>query len=249
MSLVLNLTKFDEAKQSLSLCLQKVGILHPPAVDLSFHLDVSGSFEDEHRSGLTNALLTRLVPWGLLFDPDQKLDVHTFSNGAASAKHIGSVNAENYHHYVENHIVDRVPGWCGGTDYSYSLEDGLRSFGWIDNQEKKASFFGRLVGQKDQEKREKKRSLVIFVTDGDNSDKDRTIKVLQESEARGDQVYFLFIGVSNQGSKFPFLEKIGDMFSNTGFVGISNLQQFLNKTDDELNQILLDEELLDWFKS
>ncbi|MES2943527.1 MAG: hypothetical protein V4772_11725, partial [Pseudomonadota bacterium] len=78
MALSLNLTK---AEKSLKLCLQKSGLVEPPQVDLAFVLDVSGSFDDEHRAGVTDALLTRLVPWGMTFDPDRKLDVFSFSSG------------------------------------------------------------------------------------------------------------------------------------------------------------------------
>ncbi|MFO1337901.1 MAG: hypothetical protein U1F53_06625 [Burkholderiaceae bacterium] len=60
MALQLNLEK---SKATLQLCLQKAGIVQPPAMDMGVLLDVSGSFEDEHQDGTTNRLLTRLVPW------------------------------------------------------------------------------------------------------------------------------------------------------------------------------------------
>jgi Mg-chelatase subunit ChlD len=95
---------------------------------------------------------------------------------------------------------------------------------------------------------EKKRSIVLFITDGDNNDKDRTREVLRASEQRGDGVYFLFIGVSNQGSTFPFLESIGDEFGNTGLVTIKDLKAFLNQSDDDMNRTLLGDELMGWLK-
>jgi len=89
---------------------------------------------------------------------------------------------------------------------------------------------------------------VIVATDGDNTDKERTLRVLRESEQRQDQVYFLFLGISNQGSSFPFLERIGDQFGNTGFKAIHNLRQFVGQSDEELNAQLIDEELIAWLK-
>lgn len=248
MALSMNLEK---AQASLKLCLNKSGITTPPVVDLAFILDVSGSFEDEHRAGVTNDLMTRLVPWGMTFDPDKKLDVITFSDGERSVHEVGAVTANNYQDYVANKIYDRVPGWCGATDYSYAIEKALKAFGWLEENTvtKKAGFFGKMLGEKDvtsTTRRDRKRSLVIFVTDGDNYDKRRTEEVLRASEARGDQVYFLFLGISNQGSTFPFLEKIGDMFKNTGFAKISNLREFVQKGDDEVNAFLLQPELLEW---
>lgn len=245
MALTLNLEKSATA---LKLCLQKAGITAPPVLEVGFAMDVSGSFEDEHRAGITDKLLTRLVPWGLVFDPDRKLDLFTFSDGAAHVHDVGPVDERNYEGFVPNRIVGKVTGWNGGTTYSHVLARMLAHFGWAGDQVKKAGFFGRMLGQKDTVVAgAKKRSLVIVATDGDNSDHDKTRALLRESEARGDKVYFLFLGISNGGSRFPFLERIGDEFGNTGFVNIKDLRSFINATDDELNAMLISEELLAWF--
>lgn len=246
MALSLNMQK---SQASLSLQLQKAGILTPPVVDLTVIMDVSGSFEDEHTDGITTDLMARLVPWGMTFDPDKKLDVITFSNGPSHVARTTPITETNYNSYVKNHIIRKVPGWNGGTDYSYAIEESLKGSGWINNEAKKAGFLGKMFGAKDGPAREKKRSLVIFITDGDNTDKQRTREVLRASEARQDAVYFLFIGVANGGGSFPFLESIGDEFGNTGFVKISNLRQFVQKDDEELNKVLLDQELVDWLKN
>ncbi len=250
MSLQLNLEK---ATTSLKLSLEKVGVSTPPALDVAFFLDVSGSFDDEHREGITDSLLTRLVPWGLAFDPDKKMDVFTFSNGAASVYEVGAINESNYHRYVQEKIIERVPGYDGGTAYSHLIERALKHFGWAGDTIKKAGFFGGLMGKKDEViKAAKKRSLVIVATDGDNNeagDKERTMKVLRESQQRGDQVYYLFLGISNQGSTFPFLDKIGDAFNNTGYLNIKNLRQFVGQSDEQLNEALLNKELIDWLKA
>ncbi len=245
MALQLNLEK---SKASLQLCLQKAGIVKPPVMDMGVLLDVSGSFEDEHRDGTTNKLLVRLVPWGLTFDPDHKLDLTTFSNGERHVVRAGSVNATNYADYVQRHVIGKVAGWNGGTDYSYGLEDFLRLFGWLDNEAVKPGFLGKLFGAKAVPAAERRRSLVTVITDGENSDKDRTRQVLRESQKRQDEVYVLFLGVSNQGGKFPFLEQIGDEFSNTGLVVIPNIREFVEMDDDTLNELLLLDELIEWLK-
>ncbi len=247
--LVLEMNKSEGA---LRLSLQKAGIITPPQVDLAFDLDVSGSFDDEHRCGLTNRLLARLVPWGMVFDPDKKLDVFTFSSGKESAHHVGEVTPATVDDYVPRHIIDKVPGYARGTDYSYVLEKNLEHFGWkpaaAAAPAKRSWWSGKSAASTTAAVVEKKRSVVLFITDGDNSDKDRTRQVLKESEARQDGVYFLFIGVSNQGSRFPFLESIGDDFGNTGLVTIKDLGTFLNLDDDSMNQQLLGDELLGWLK-
>lgn len=248
MALTLNLQK---STQALVLNLQKAGIMTPPVLDVAFFMDVSGSFDDEHRQGITDALLSRLTPWGLAFDPDKKMDVFTFSSGAGSVHEVGAINEQNYSRFVQTRIIDKVPGYNGGTAYSHLIERALKHFGWTGDTVKKAGFFGGLMGKKDQViQGARKRSLVIIATDGDNNesgDKDRTLQVLRDSEARGDKVYYLFLGISNQGSTFPFLDKLGDKFSNTGYLNIKNLRHFVEQSDDELNQQLLNPELLAWF--
>ena len=253
MALQLDLNK---SQQKLVLSLKKAGIVTPPTVDIAFVLDVSGSFEDEHVDGVTNALMTRLVPWGMIFDPDEKLDVFTFSNGPRHAHYVGEVTSANHDRYVERWIIGRVPGWKGGTDYSYVLEKVLEHFGWLVSSASGAipsaspGFFQRIFGGATPvaapAATAKRKSLVVVVTDGDNSDKDRTEEVLAKSEARGDLAYFLFLGVSNQGGTFPFLRKIGDRFDNTAVVIVSDIRGFVGLSDEELNERLLGAELVRW---
>lgn len=244
MALALNLEKSAKA---LVLSLEKAGI-KVPELELGFGMDVSGSFDDEHQDGTTDALLTRLVPWGLTFDPDRKLDVFTFSDGAHSVQDVGAVDGNNYSGFVQREIIG-VKGYNGGTAYSHVIERFLTHFGWIDTV-KKAGLFGKLMGKKDEViTGARKRSLLIIATDGDNNehgDKDRTRRVLRESEERGDQVYILFLGISNQGSTFPFLEDLGDEFSNTGFVAIQDLRKFIALSDEAINEHLISDELLKW---
>jgi hypothetical protein len=247
MALQLNLEK---SKVSLQLCLQKAGVVTPPVMDVGVLMDVSGSFEDEHRDGTTNQLLARLVPWGLAFDPDRKVDVTTFSNGEHNVERVGSVDAGNYEDFVQQRVVDRVRGWNGGTDYSYVLEDALRLYGWLDGGGRQPGFLGRLFGAKAEAAAPRKRSLVLFITDGENnrSDLARTEQVLAASQERKDEVYFLFLGVCNGGSPFHFLKKLGKAFDNTGFVEIDGIRQFVAQPDDALNGALLPQELIDWLK-
>jgi hypothetical protein len=251
MALTLNTQKAEAASTALKLNLQKAGIPTPPALDMAFVLDVSGSFKDEHEDGTTTDLLTRLVPWGLTFDPDKKLDVVTFSNGPASVHAVGAVNVANYEDYVRRHIVGRVPGWCGGTDYSFAIEHVLQTFGWTAAPEAKRGFFARVFGgdAASAPKAVPRRSLVVFVTDGENSDKKRTIQTLDASEQRGDGVYFLFLGVSNQPGTFGFIEELGERFGNVGFVAVRDLARFVALDDDGLNRELIGDELLNWLRA
>ncbi|MEX3984026.1 VWA domain-containing protein [Paraburkholderia sp. EG287A] len=246
MALVLNLEK---ATQSLVLNLQKVGVTTPPELEVGIAMDVSKSFEDEHDSGITTDLTTRLIPWGLAFDPDKKVDICSFSDGPNHVVDVGPITEKNYVGFMHNKVIGKVAGWNGNTDYSYFIEHYLRLFGWLPT-EQKPGFFAGLFGAKAKlVQGPKRKSLVLAVTDGANADKLETEQVLRESQARGDEVFFLFLGVSNQGGSFPFLRKLDGVFSNVGFVQIENLKEFVSQSDDELNESLISDKLIEWLKA
>ena len=258
--LQLNLTK---AAAGLVLSLQKRGINIPPPMELAFNLDVSGSFRDEHQDGLTQGLLTRLVPWGMVFDHDKKMDVFTFSDGASHAYYVGEITENDHDGYIARCIINKVPGYNGGTDYAHVLRKNLAHFGYGCGNQTVAKpqgggMLGRLFGGGAKPVAEpvvtttqtKKRALVIHVTDGDNNgdDKEPTRRLLRESAERGDQVYYLFIGCSNQPSTFRYIEQLGDEFPNVGLVVIRDIEKFVHMTDEEVNEQLIGDELLEWLK-
>jgi hypothetical protein len=248
MALTLDLNK---SQQALVLNLTKAGISETPKVDVAFVIDVSGSFDDEHREGVTNDLLTRLIPWAALFDPDKKMETYTFSNGPNNVHHAGDVSATNYAGYVKREIID-CPGYKGGTDYSYVLARVMEDFGWT-SQAKPQGFFAKLFGGAAATSYspavKPRQTLVFFLTDGENSDTAQTERLLAASQARGDGIYFHFIGVSNQSASFPFIEKMGKQFSNVGFTAVNKVRQWVKQSDDAINQSLISTELITWLKS
>ncbi|KUM26284.1 hypothetical protein AU467_22295 [Mesorhizobium loti] len=244
----------NKSAQSLRLSLDKAGVASDIKAELIFDIDVSGSFEHEHEEGTTSKLIERLVPYGIVLDPDGAMDVFTFSHGASTAHRVGTVTPADAEGYILRNVVDQVPGWKGGTTYSYVLESNLRYFGWLPFEERGgmlntiSRFFG---GGQGPQFRDKKRSIVIFVTDGENEDGDeaRTMRVLAESQQRGDNVYFLFIGACEHNVEFKFLKTIASRFKNTGVVIIRDLEAFVQKSDAEISAELLGKELIDWLKA
>lgn len=250
MALQLNLKKSAE---TLRVSLEKAGVAPDIKAELIFDMDVSGSFEHEHEEGTTSQLIERLVPYGMVLDPDGKVDVFTFSNGRSHVHHVGTVTPDDCENYIVRNVIDRVPGWKGGTTYSYVLERNLQHFGWLPGDPGNGGgFLSRFFARpKETSVRTKKRSVVIFVTDGENdaSDNDRTIRVLEESEKRGDQVYFLFMGACEHDVDFKFLRTIAQRFKNTGVVIVRDLDGFVELSDEELNAKLLVPEMLEWLRS
>lgn len=255
MALTLDLQK---SAQSLMLSLEKQGISQPPRIDLAFNLDVSGSFDDEHRAGVTSTLLSRLVPWAMVFDPDQKIEVFSFSHHASGAHYVGDVTPKNHGDYVRRQIIDKVPGYNGGTDYSYVIEKNLQHFGWAPAQAESAlgSLVGRMgtwFGRQPEAKPEvpavsPRPTIIIHVTDGENTDHRRTIEVLRASQNRNDKVYFLFLGVSQQTTPFAFIASLGEQFPNVGFVAVNPVRSWVQQKDEAINQALLTPELIQWLK-
>lgn len=249
MALQLDLNK---SAQSLRLSLDKRGVPANIKAELIFDIDVSGSFEHEHEEGTTSVLLSRLVPYGMVLDPDGKVDLFTFSHGPENAHHVGTVTPDDCDNYIVRNVIDKVPGWNGGTSYSYVLERNLQHFGWLPMERSVPGFFSRFFGgSQSVAPVEKKRSIVIFITDGENdaADEARTMRVLQASQERGDQVYFLFMGACDKTVDFKFLNMIGARFRNTGVVIVRDLDSFVSLSDDEMNAQLLVPELLDWLKA
>lgn len=240
----------EKSSLALKLSLEKKGLIKPPVIEVAIALDVSASFEDEHQSGITSDLLTRLAPWGLTFDPDQKLDVFTFSSGPENAHHVGEMTAKNYQNFVRKRIINKVPGWGGATDYSYVLGDIFQHFGHKLGAGGILGFLQRFLGGSQPKVAEavggRKRSVVFFITDGENNDKGATRSLLSRAEREGCEVYVMFLGVSNQPGEFGFIEKLGEEFDNIGFLAIRDLKALVRMDDDALNELLLVPELLRW---
>lgn len=251
MALSLDLTK---AARSLRLSLDKAGVAADVKAELIIDIDVSGSFEHEHEEGTTNRLVSRLVPYGMVLDPDGQVDVFTFSHGPENAHYVGTVNPETSDSFVMDRVVQRVPGWNGGTTYSYVLERNLQHFGWLPFAQKPQGFLSRFLGlpaAPAPDPAPRKRSIVIFITDGENhaTDMERTANILAASQKRGDEVYFLFMGACEHEVEFKFLHTIAKNYANTGVVIINDLDSFVELSDEELNAQLLVPELLNWLRN
>jgi hypothetical protein len=259
MALVLNLNKLEATKKSLSLCLAKAGITTPPVMELCFALDVSGSFVDAHiaRRGepaLTELLIERLTAWGMLFDPDKKLDTIAFSN---RSEHVGAITETNYTDFVAKNVID-CDVWNGGTNYTPPIRQALQLFGYLPDDSapaapEKKGFFGGLFGSKKEVATPaapvKRKSLVLFVTDGENSDRSETTRLLEQSEKNGDQMYIIFLGVNRDASQFNYIKQLADRFSNVSFDHVADYKKFVELPDDQLNERLINDELLAWMKA
>lgn len=218
------------------------------ALDLALNFSVARSLVDEHQEGLTAALLARLVRWGMTIDPDQKVDVFTFGEAPESAYFAGRIDQQASIDFMCSHVIGRVPGYDRGkAHFSPVLELNLQHFGWTA-----PTVQGNLLEQvwsyatAPLTRPSKKRSLIITVSDGHNGDEQATEAVLAASAARQDEVYFLFLGVSNQDTVFPFINLMGERFDNVGFVAVPDVMHWVEQSDDAIGQTLIGSELVAW---
>ena len=237
--------KFDlkKAEERVRFVTQKRAL---PAISaqVAFDLDVSGSMRDLFGCGAVQEVVQRVLPVALKFDDNGALDVFTFSKGDMIAKP-EQVTAKNYDGYVDSEIVNnrQVPKWSG-TSYAPVIEKNLRDLGYY--QEKKTGGFLGFGGQRTMTlAKGDALSIVYFVTDGENDDRDNTTQLLRQCQDAGSRIYFLFMGIGNES--FSYLNKVADDFSNTGFVRVADLSRFVES--DDLYEQLLPEELCQWLKA
>lgn len=219
-------------KHIVSLSKSVVNLSKQSGIDIGEHkarvvvvLDYSGSMNRMYKDGTVQETLDRLVPFGLMFDDNGEIDVYRFEY---ESKELKPLTIDNYDTYVQDVIK---PNWgdMGGTKYAPVLKD-------INSKYFKKSLFGKV--------KDSSPVFVIFITDGDNSDKGDTNKIVVETAKNN--MFIQFIGIGNES--FSYLQKLDDLSGrecdNTGFVKFSDIRKL---SDDELyNKVL--EQYPDWLK-
>ena len=184
-------------------------------------LDYSGTMCNLYGNGTVQRTINRLVPLGLTFDDNGTIDVYLFSNGY---KKIDDLNLSNYESYVNN--VVRQSGFSmGGTSYAPVLksiiEGGTRTVGGFFGFGRKTIAEEPIVDNGDP-------TFILFITDGENSDKAEADKIIRRSSEMN--VFIQFIGIGNE--QFKYLMALDDMpgrkRDNTGFSKMRDL----DKADD-----------------
>lgn len=199
-------------------------------------MDYSGSMKNMYVNGTVQRVIDKMLPLGLTFDDNGEVEVFRFENGC---KQFPSLNLGNYGDYVSTILYTKTG--MGGTEYAPVLNMIKKEY----LGEKSKGLFGFM--KKDSSpatKAETNPVFVIFVTDGDNSDKPATDKVIRELSAKNCFVQFVGVGKANMS----YLEKLDNLSGrecdNTGFVRFANIE---NVSDADLyNKVL--EQFADWLK-
>lgn len=178
-----------------------------------FVIDVSGSMQEDFSNGTVQSITERLMPLGLKFDDNGEMEVYRFSGRCESCKNVGIGNINGF---VDAN-VKKGAEW-NGTEYAPIFERIFTDY--VENNKSVIPTF------------------VIVVTDGENSDRNDTIKAIKEISKYN--VFFKFVGIGN--AAMPFLEKLDDLdgrtVDNANFVRISNINKI---SDEDLYRDLLEE--------
>lgn len=184
-------------------------------------LDYSGSMSSLYSNGTVQHTICRLVPLGLTFDDNGSIDVYLFQN---DYRKISDLTLSNYENYVKK-VINTSGYKMGGTSYAPVLRaiiegDSYKQGGFLGFGRKTVTTES-IVGNGDV-------TFILFVTDGENSDKNETNEIIRKSSDMN--VFIQFIGIGTQ--KFRYLEMLDDIpgrkRDNTGFSKMKDL----NKADD-----------------
>lgn len=223
MTQTLDLTKQLDLRKEKILNLKKSIGLENQKAQVVLALDYSGSMDELYRSGKVQELVERLLPIGMAFDDNQEVDFYIFQNNCTKLPE--NLTVQNIPGYINSKVYRKYD--MGGTEYAPVLTKILKDF----------SKKGGLLGMGDYKKLEYP-VYVIFITDGDNSDKPKSEDVIREASKTG--IFFQFVGIGK--ANFPFLEKLDNLqgrnIDNANFFSVNDLSA---KSDDDLYKLLLTE--------
>lgn len=212
-------------------------------------VDYSGSMSGRYANGTVQQVIDKMLPLGLTFDDNGEVEVFRFADGR-DFKQFESLTINNYENYVERYIMK---GSMGGTDYAPVLREIKRLYidGESDdsgNKKAKKGFFGLFKSKnEDAAPASATKTLtgadasvnpvfVIFITDGDNFDKDDTDRIIRELSKEYCFIQFIGVGTDNM----DYLEKLdnlsGRACDNTGF---NRFKDIKNISDTQLYEAVL----------
>lgn len=226
--MTVNLQKFDTRKTQVINLKKKANIEHQKA-QVVFAVDISYSMKNLYDNGTVQDTTERILPLGLAFDVDEAVDLFLFHQGVIEMKE--QVTLKNIDGYVPKNIIGKHD--YGGTNYAPVLNAILKKYGKF---KKGGGFLG--LGKSNTPEKLKHPIYVIFVTDGENSDKYETEEALKALSNHG--IFVQFVGIGHE--KFQFLMKLDDLsgrlIDNANFFKIEDIKKI---ADDALYALLMTE--------
>lgn len=222
--MALDLYKIKEQKESVLNLKRQIG-LDGQAAEVVLALDYSGSMSLLYRNGTVQKTLERLLPLGLAFDDNGAIDFYLFSDGV-NALPI-NVTLKNLDGYIDKHITGQYQ--MGGTNYAPVIKEIVQKYGKTTG-----GFLG--VGAKPAPR--ELPVYVIYITDGDNYDRQETERIVQQASEHA--IFFQFVGIGSE--HFEFLNKLdnlsGRKVDNANFFKVPDLTTI---DDNQLYSLLMKE--------
>ena len=194
-------------------------------------LDYSGSMDEMYRNGFVQRVIERLVPVAMQFDDNGEMELYLFQNNCL--KHNKNVTSISVDGIINREILGKYD--FGGTQYAPAINKIIEDY--IPSAPKKG-LFNSMFGSKSVTGNTKDPVYVIFVTDGDNSDKPAAEAAIKEASKYG--VFFQFVGIGK--ASMAFLDKLdtmeGRFIDNANFFQVNDLDKI---EDQELYERLLSE--------
>lgn len=238
--------QLQKRAEKVGIVLAKRGITKVPPVRVGMALDVSGSAQGFYTSrggpSVMQETIDRLLGVALKFDDNGELDSWLFHHDVLPQ--LPTLTESDEGSYVNDVIMKQRNLW-GATEYAPALQavmDYYFSSKTVTEKVGGLFGFGAKTVTKTVETGSKDPAMLLFVTDGANSDPREAARVLREA-AKSSPVYFQMIGVGPE-SYFDFIKEMADELPNVGFVNLSSLSM----TDDQLYEELVNPEFCDWIK-
>lgn len=229
--------QLEKRAEAVRISLAKRHINQAPIMRVGLATDVSGSAQHLYRNGVIQETVDRLLGLSANFDDNGEMDMWAFDDKVIPLE---TAKASDYGSYVQRHILNQ-PGLWGSTNYAPPMQAMLDFFFKV--QEKKSGgFFG--FGAKKEAVAPVNANipaLALFITDGDNYDKDATRRVMIASQKH--PIYWSLVGVGS-AHHFGFLEEMADLLPNAGFTNLSSL----SVSDEQLYDSIICDELCEWVK-
>ena len=194
-------------------------------------LDYSSSMRPLYENGTVQKTIDRLVPLGLNFDDNGKLDVFLFQN---SFHRLPDLTGSNYENYV-SHVIEPSGFRMGGTCYAPVLQ--AITEGTTVRRDAVCGFGGTEIAVPPIVDPDVP-TFVLFITDGENEDRTRSDQVIRRSAELN--VFIQFVGIGDL--LFSYLQEVDELpgrrCDNTGFCRMADLAGVSDKVfyDSVLSQ-------------
>lgn len=209
--------------------------------NVAFAMDVSGSIKWLYDNGTIQAVTERIATIAMTVDVDKQLDFLVFDD---MAHELEAITEQNLIGYINKYVLKNRGLW-NGTKYAPAIKMICEAVSPTPVPEKKGFFsaFKRAKPVISTTDKNLPPVLAILITDGQNFDKEDTIRVLEKAQSLN--IYWQLVGIGKDTSQFDFIRQMGDRYPNVGYIPITDIAAI---PEEDLYDALLNDEFADWIR-